>query len=183
METRLHSHYESLARVIRFTRMADTKAGAVLALQFVLAGVLATRLLDQVAPAIENDPYGAAAFAVTLVGAVYILSALAAVVLAVWVYVPATPKTGQSLIYFEDVAKLDCRQFATAAMGMDAAEIERQLLEQIYRVSCIASRKMQRVRYAFWCSGLSILTGIILVVFGGIQAGEKIRYILFIPVN
>lgn len=167
METRLQSHYESLARVIRFTRMADTKAGAVLALQFVLAGVLATRLLDQLAPAIEKDPYGAVAIAVTLAGAVYVLSALAAVVLAVWVYVPATPQTGQSLIYFEDVAKLDCRQFAAAAMGMDAAEIERQLLDQIYRVSCIASRKMQRVRYAFWCSGLSILTGIILLALSG----------------
>lgn len=173
MENRLQSHYESLARVIRFTRMADTKAGAVLALQFVLAGALATRLLDQLDPAIV----------VALVGLVYILSALTAVVLAVGVYMPATPKTGQSLIYFEDVAKLDRQQFAADAMDMDAAEIERQLLDQIYQVSCIASRKMQRVRYAFWCSGLSILTGIILVVFGGIQAGEKILYILFIPVN
>lgn len=167
METRLQSHYESLARVIRFTRMADTKAGAVLALQFVLAGALATRLLDQLAPVIAKDPYGAAALAVTLAGAVYILSALAAVVLAVWVYAPATPKTGQSFIYFEDVAKLDCQKFIAAAIKADAAEMERQLLEQIYRVSCIASRKMRLVRWAFWCSGLSILTGIILLALSG----------------
>lgn len=167
METRLHSHYESLARVIRFTRMADTKAGAVLALQFVLAGALATRLLDQVAPAIAKDPVGAVGIAVTLVGLAYILSALAAVVSAVLVYAPATPKTGQSLIYFEDVAGMDVQQFTAAAMAMDAAEIERQLLEQIYRVSRIASSKMRLVRYAFWCSGLSILTGITMLAVSG----------------
>ena len=167
METRLQSHYESLARVIRFTRMADTKAGAVLALQFVLAGALATRLLDQLAPAIAKDPVGVVGITVTVVGLAYILSALAAVVLAVLVYAPATPKTGQSLIYFEDVAGMDCQQFIAAAKAMDAAEIERQLLEQIHRVSRIAHDKMRWVRYAFWCSGLSILTGIILLAVSG----------------
>ena len=167
METRLQSHYESLSRVIRFTRMADTKAGAVLALQFVLLGVLATRLLDQLAPAIYKDPVSTAALAITVAGLAYILSALAAVVWAVLVYAPATPKTGQSLIYFEDVAGMDSQQFLAAAMGMDAVEIERQLLNQIYRVSRIASGKMRLVRWAFLSSVLSIPTGIILLAVSG----------------
>ena len=167
MEIRLQSHYESLSRVIRFTRMADTKAGAVLALQFVLAGALATRLLDQVAPAIADNPVGVAGITITVVGLAYILSALAAVVLAVLVYAPATPKTGQSLIYFEDVAGMDYQQFIAAAMAMDTAEIERQLLEQIYRVSRIASSKMRLVRYAFWLSMVSVLTGITLLALIG----------------
>ena len=167
METRLHSHYESLARVIRFTRMADTKAGAVLALQFVLAGVLATRLLDQVAPAIAKDPVGAVGIAVTLVGLAYILSALAAVGSAVLVYAPTTPKTGQSLIYFEDVAGMDCQQFIAAARAMDAAEIECQLLDQVYRVSCIARAKMRLVHRAFGLSMASVLTGITLLTVSG----------------
>lgn len=167
METRLQSHYESLSRVIRFTRMADTKAGAVLALQFVLAGALATRLLDQVAPAIAKDPVGVVGFAVTVAGLAYILSALAAVVLAVLVYAPATPKTGQSLIYFEDVAGMDCQQFIAAARAMDAAEIERQLLDQIYRVSCIARDKMRWVHRALGLSMASVLTGIVLLAVSG----------------
>ena len=167
METRLQSHYESLSRVIGFTRMADTKAGAVLALQFVLAGILATRLLDQLAPAIADDPVGVVGITVTLAGLAYILSALAAVVLAVWVYAPATPKTGQSLIYFEDVAGMDCQQFIAAARAMDVVEIERQLLDQIYRVSCIVHKKMRLVRWAFLSSVLSIPTGIALLAVSG----------------
>ena len=167
MEIRLQSHYESLSRVIRFTRMADTKAGAVLALQFVLAGALATRLLDQLAPAIYKDPDSAAAFAISVVGLAYIISALTAVVLAVLVYAPATPKTGQSLIYFEDVAGMDSQQFIAAARAMDVVEIERQLLDQIYRVSCIARKKMQLVRYAFWLSLVSVLTGITILALSG----------------
>ena len=43
MEERLTSHYESLSRVIRFTRTADRKAAPVLALQVALLGALATR--------------------------------------------------------------------------------------------------------------------------------------------
>ena len=46
MEERLRSHYESLSRVIRFTRTADAKAAPVLALQVALLGVLATRLAE-----------------------------------------------------------------------------------------------------------------------------------------
>ena len=167
METRLQSHYESLSRVIRFTRMADTKAGAVLALQFVLAGALATRLLDPLDPATNGNTVSGDDFTVALVGLAYILSALAAVVLAVLVYAPATPKTGQSLIYFEDVAGMDVQQFTAAAMAMDVVEIERQLLEQIYRVSRIARTKMRLVRYAFWLSMVSVLTGITLLALSG----------------
>ena len=167
METRLQSHYESLSRVIRFTRMADTKAGAVLALQFVLVGALATQLLAPLDPATNGNTVSGDDFTVALVGLAYILSALAAVVLAVLVYAPATPKTGQSLIYFEDVAGMDCQQFIAAAKAMDAAEIERQLLEQIYRVSRIARTKMRLVRYAFWLSMVSVLTGITLLALIG----------------
>ena len=167
METRLQSHYESLARVIRFTRMADTKAGAVLALQFVLAGALAARL-DRLYPLVAANMDGSEAVAVTLSGITYILSALAAVGLAVLAYAPATPQTGKSLIYFEDVARLDCQKFIAAAMKADAAEMERQLLDQIYRVSKIASDKMRLVRYAFCASGLSLLTGIALLALGSI---------------
>ena len=171
METRLQSHYESLSRVIRFTRMADTKAGAVLALQFVLAGVLAAQF-DQVLVAkvwavvtLESGEFCDIVF--TGVTVMYLLATLIAVGLAVGVYVPATPKTGRSLIYFRDIADLDCQQFIESAKAMDAAEIERQLLEQIYRVSCIARRKMSLVHHALGLSMASVLTGIVLLAVSG----------------
>ena len=44
MEERLRSDYESLSRVIGFTRAADAKAGPVLALQVALAGTIAARM-------------------------------------------------------------------------------------------------------------------------------------------
>lgn len=174
MENRLQSHYETLSRAIGFIHMVEAMAGWVLFLQFVLVGVLAILLLDQLDPAIAKDPVGTVGIAVTLVGMTYILSALAAVGLVVWAYVPevitvrfhvpATPKTSPSSFYLEDVAGMECQKFIAYAMSTDAVEIERQLSDQIYRVSRIAIRKMRLVRYAFLSSGLSLTTGIILLV-------------------
>ena len=174
METRLQSHYESLSRVIRFTRMADTKAGAVLALQFVLAGVLLSQFdqvpVDKVRAVVTQVSGEFGDIVLTGVMALYFLATLVAVVTALGVYVPVTPKTGRSLIYFRDIAEMDCQQFLAAARGMDTAGIERQLLEQIYRVSGIASKKMQMLLYAFVASILSIITEIILLAWGRIPS-------------
>lgn len=167
MEQRLQSHYESLSRAIRFTRMADTKAGAALALQFVLLGALAAQSEELLAVITEGcGSFWGAAFIV--VATLYGMATLAAVGLAVWVYIPSTPKTGKSLIYFADIAAMDCSKFIAAAQAVDDAEIERQLLDQIYRVSCIASDKMRRVRLAFVASGFSIILGIILLAWGSV---------------
>ena len=172
METRLQSHYESLARVIRFTRMADTKAGAVLALQFVLLGALVSQfdpmLVDKVRYVVAQVSREFGDIVLTGVMALHFLATLVAVVTALGVHVPVTPKTGRSLIYFRDIAAMDCQQFLAAAMEMDAAEIERQLLEQIYRVSKIARHKMQLLLFAFVASILSIITEIILLAWGRI---------------
>lgn len=167
MEQRLQSHYESLSRAIRFTRMADTKAGAALALQFVLLGALAAQSEELLAVITKGcGSFWGVAFIVA--ATLYGLATLAAIGLAVWVYVPATPKTGKSLIYFADIAAMDGHAFITAAQAVDDAEIERQLLDQIYRVSCIANDKMRRVRLAFVASGFSIILGTILLAWGSI---------------
>lgn len=167
MENRLQSHYESLSRVIRFTRMADIKAGAVLALQFVLLGALAAQS-DELLTAITVVCWSFGDVVLAVVMGLYGISTLAAVVLAAWVYVPSTPQTGKSLIYFADIAAMDCSKFIADAQGMDNAEIERQLLDQIYRVSCIANDKMRRVRWAFWASVPAFIAGIILLAWGSV---------------
>lgn len=162
MQNRLQSHYESLSRAIRFTRMADTKAAAVLALQFVLLGALAAQFDELLATLIG----GGSSFkdvALAIVATLYGISTLTAIVLAVWVYIPSTPKGGKSLIYFEDVADMNYAEFEMAALQLQSPDIERQLLKQIYQVSRIARNKMRRVRWAFYASGCSIFLGITLL--------------------
>lgn len=164
MQNRLQSHYESLARAIRFTRMADTKAAAVLALQFVLLGALAAQF-DELLAVITECCGSFRDCALVGVLVLYGISTLAAIGLAVWVYIPSTPKGGKSLIYFEDVANMNYAEFEMAALQLQSPDIERQLLKQIYQVSRIARDKMGRVRLAFYASGFSILLGITLLAW------------------
>ncbi len=167
MEQRLQSHYESLSRVIRFTRMADIKAGAVLALQFVLLGALAARM-DTLLPLITGTPDSWEGCVALALGMVYSISLLGAVGLGIWVYIPSTPKSGKSLIYFADIANMDYAKFEIAALQLQSPDIERQLLDQIYRVSCIARDKMRRVRWAFVVSVPAFIAGIILLAWGSV---------------
>ena len=71
---------------------------------------------------------------------------VAVVAFAALVYVPINPITGESLIYFEDIASMDYLLFESRAKDMSPEGIESQLLDQIHRVSRIASVKMRRVR-------------------------------------
>lgn len=168
MEERLKSHYESLQRAIRFTRTADTKAAPVIALQIALLGVLATRF-ERLLPIITQGQWDAERVVLIVVAAFYGIATSWSIAIAALVYVPVNRKAGGSLIYFEDIAAMGYRQFKERAMGMTPEEIEGQLLDQIYRVSRIASDKMRRVRRAFALAGLSGILGIALLGWGSMQ--------------
>ena len=58
--------------------------------------------------------------------------------------------------------------FETQARNMSADLIERQLIDQVHRVSKIASAKMRRVRLAFWWSFLASLLWLVLLGWGSI---------------
>ena len=103
------------------------------------------------------------------VAAFYGIATIGSIAIAAWVYVPVNRKAGGSLIYFEDIAAMGCRKFKERAMGMTPEEIEGQLLDQIYRVSKIASDKMRRVRCAFMASVPSGILGIALLGWGSMQ--------------
>ena len=77
--------------------------------------------------------------------------------LAAWVYMPMNAKTGDSLIFFEDIAAMEWEDFQSAARNASHDLIERQLLHQIYVVSGVASVKMRRVRWAIRMSLPAIL--------------------------
>lgn len=165
MEERLRSHYESLSRVIGFTRIADTKAAPVLALQVALTGALATRI-DKLIPSVRACQWDLESIALIVVLAGYLTSAIGAIWLAAAVYVPRNPRTGKSFIFFEDIAAMEYPSFEAAAKEMTDDQIELQLLDQIYRVSKVASIKMKRVRQAIWLSLPTAAFGFALLAWG-----------------
>ena len=167
MEERLKSHYESLQRTIRFVRTADTKAAPVIALQIALAGALATRS-ERLLPILTQCQWDLERIVLVFVAVVYAACAFTSVAVAAWVYFPVTPHAGGSLIYFEDTAAMACVRFKERSMRMTPEEIEQQLLDQIYRVSTIASSKMRRVRWAFALSAPASILGIVLLGWGSI---------------
>ena len=163
MEERLRSHYESLSRVIQFTRTADRKAAPVLALQVALLGALATRF-DQLLSIIGGSS-GTERVALVIVLGAFIASLFTAFGLAVAVYVPRNSRTGKSYVFFEDIAAMEYSEFESAARNMSSDVIERQLIDQIYRVSRVASFKMKRVRWAIWSSVPAVALGLILLAW------------------
>lgn len=167
MEERLKSHYESLSRSIGFTGSADAKAAPVVALQIAFMGTLAARL-EKLIPALTADVWSVEKALLWVLLIVYIVFVLTAVTAAVWVFIPVNPRTGASLIYFEEIAAMQYDSFVKRAKGMSSNMIEEQLLSQVYRVSQVASAKMRRVHYALWLSAPSFLLWVILLVWGEI---------------
>ena len=167
MEERLTSHYESLSRVIRFTRTADRKAAPVLALQVALLGALATRF-DRMLSIINDGSGDAERIALIIVLGAFIVSLCTAFGLAAAVYVPRNPGTGKSYVFFEDIAAMEYTEFETAARNMSSDVIERQLIDQIYRVSRVASVKMKQVRWAIWSSVPAVALGLILLAWSSV---------------
>ena len=167
MEDRLKSHYESLSRAAGFTRSADTKAAPVLALQVLLVGTLAARF-ERLATILMKETWDVEAVILASLIVFYALFLVAAITFAARVYLPMNPKTGESLIYFEDIGAMPFESFQKQASQMDPETIEGQLLQQIHAVSLIASAKMHRVRWAYFLSAPSVVLWVILLVWGSI---------------
>ncbi len=165
MEERLRSHYESLTRAIGFTRAADGKAAPALALQVALAGTVAARF-ERLASIIGQEPRGLESIMLAVLLALYAISVIGVVALATSVYLPRNPRTGESLIYFEDIASMPLESFREQARQMDPSAMERQLLGQIHTVSGIASAKMRQVRWAYYMSVPSVVFWVILLGWG-----------------
>ena len=167
LEERLKTHHESLSRAILFTRVADRKAAPILAIQIALVGTLAARS-ESLLSFIASDPNGCLAVILVLVVFAYLVLFGAAVVVAAGVYMPMTPRTGTSLIYFEDIQSIPEESFMEQARRLEPEDIENQLLQQIYAVSQIASIKMQRVRRAIFLSVPASVLWVALIVWGSI---------------
>ena len=167
LEERLKTHHESLSRAILFTRVADRKAAPILVIQIALVGALAARS-ESLLTFIASDTYNPLAVTLMVTLVAYLVLFFAAVLIAARVYMPMTPSTGSSLIYFEDIRSISVESFIEQATQLDSGEIERQLLQQIHAVSQIASIKMQRVRQAFCLSGFTAVFWVVLIVWGSL---------------
>ena len=165
MDERLRSHYESLSRAIAFTRSADTKAAPVLALQVALVGTLAARF-EQIASNLSQELWGVESFVLVVLMVIYGLLLIVVIAIAASVYVPRNPRTGDSLIYYEDISKMPLESFSEQAGSMTPDVVESQLLHQIYTVSAIASTKMRRVRWAYFLSVPSVMLWVVLLGWG-----------------
>ena len=168
-EERLKSHYESLARAIRFVRAADTKAAPALGLQIALVGTLAARS-EKLWTIVGKFPWETEGTILAALLILYVSFVIAVVVLAALVYMPTNPRTGKSLIYFEDISHMEYEAFEAQAKEMTPDLIEHQLLDQIHRVSQISSTKMRRVRWAFILTGPSSLLWLVLMVWGSVNS-------------
>ena len=169
MDERLKSHYESLARAIRFVRAADAKAAPVLGLQIALVGTLAARF-EKLWGIVGKFPWETEGTILAALLILYVSFVIAVVVLAARVYMPTNPRTGKSLIYFEDISHMEYGAFEAQAKEMTPDLIESQLLDQIHRVSQIVSTKMHRVRWAFILTGPSSILWLVLIVWGSVQS-------------
>lgn len=167
MESRLKSHYESLTRVIGFVKAADTKAAPVLALQIALVGTLAARS-DRLQAILVKEPSDVESTILIAVIVLYSILLMAVIAFAALVYVPINPRAEESHIYFEDIAAMDYEVFESRAKAMSAEVIENHLLDQIHRVSKIASVKMCRVRWAFLLSAPASALWLVLLAWGTI---------------
>ncbi len=136
-----------------------------MALQVALTGALATRI-DKLISIVDSGHFGAEAIALIVVTAGYALSVAGAIGMAAAVYMPRSPKTNRSLIFFEDIAEMDYSTFEAAAKDMTSDSIEQYLIDQTYQVSRVASLKMRRARLALWLSLPTVVLGITLLAWG-----------------
>lgn len=136
-----------------------------LALQVALVGTVAARF-ERLAPIIGREPWDVESVALAVLLVVYAILVVGVVAFAASVYLPRNPKTGGSVIYFEDVAAMPLETFRKQAISMDAVTIERQLLDQVHAVSRIDSAKMRRVRWAYFFSVPSVMLWVVLLGWG-----------------
>ena len=171
IEERLKSHYELLSRTIDFTKAADAKATPMVALHIALIGALTFRS-GPLFSILRQCSWDTERIFLVVVVFLYVCFSLCAVVFAGWVFFPRTPRKENSLIYFEDIAAMNFYTFQYQSKGLDPATIEKELLQQIFEISRIVSKKMHLVKWALIISALSVLSWVYLMVCSSIASTQ-----------
>ena len=164
-QERLPLHFNTLSRAVDFTKIADAKAAPLLAGHTAIVGVIATRAVA-LADIVRDS--NAESFAVCAVALCYIVLTLISAILAGRVFIPISPKIKKSLIYFEEISSYEYEKFRIASQELDWNKAESELLDQIYRVSRVASKKMFRVRWAYYTAGPATVLWATLLVWSSL---------------
>ena len=171
IEERLKSHYELLSRTIDFTKAADAKAAPMVALHIAFIGALTFRS-GQLFRILVQCSWDLERISLVIVVFLYICSSLCAIAFAGLVFFPRTPRKENSLIYFEDIATMNFDTFQYQSKGLDPATIEKELLQQIFEISRIVSKKMYLVKWALIISIFSVLSWVYLMVCSSIASTQ-----------
>ncbi|GAA0538994.1 hypothetical protein GCM10011581_06090 [Saccharopolyspora subtropica] len=135
-------------------KVADTKAGAMLAASGVLGGMLVRALPAQNRWLVEWPHVGLLLLSTAAVSA--------SILLSLRVFIPRLrTDTSRSLLYFDNVA----RRYARAADFVpvyraaleDPQRLEAALAEQLWATSRIARRKFRSVALAIWLFGAALV--------------------------
>ncbi|GAA1223483.1 hypothetical protein GCM10009676_01040 [Prauserella halophila] len=150
--------WKALTHTHELVRLADTKAGLVLAASGVLGSILTRR---GTSPGLwGSNP----ARAVLLVLALCLV--LVSTFLALRVFVPRTRMTGvTSLLNFDNVAARfdNPDEFARVSRSLFThdEQLQRALAEQLWATSRIARRKFRSVTPAIWFFGSGVVTTLV----------------------
>lgn len=149
--------------------MADAKAASAVVLQIALIGALAFRAAPLV-DILKQSHCDVEHVIVLIITIAYGVCSLCSIGFAGWAFFPKTPRTGSSLIYFEDIASIPYKAFAERSRQLNPTTIEQQLLQQIHQVSKIARKKMNKVKCALILSGVTVVSWAILMGWSSVTA-------------
>ena len=130
-------------------------------------GTLAARF-ERLTPVLSQETWNVEAATLVVLMGLHAFLLVSVVAIAASVYLPRNPRTGGSLIYYEDISVMPFESFRDQAEAMTTKEVERQLLHQIHTVSGIASVKMRRVGLAYYLSIPSVALWVILLAWGSL---------------
>jgi hypothetical protein len=149
-----HEHlWRTLQIVSDWIKVADTKAGAALAVDGAVLAVTAARLRGSPAPSIPS----------ILVSSVAVALAAASVLLAIWTVLPRAQRLRtESISYYGTIAAFNsAAEFRTAALTTlsDPDQLSKNIAQHIWAFSRAAARKYRLVRWAIMLLAGSMLVG------------------------
>lgn len=147
-----------LIRVNEFIRFADKKIGFI----FLIYSALFTFWISKTEILLKNiNLLNIILFGITsimlLLGGYFIIR-------AVFPRLENVTKTNKSLFFFMHIANMKLADFSKKFLNISENDIKKQILEQIYSNSHIASKKMKNVQNSIICLAILILTTMIFIL-------------------
>ncbi len=155
----------------RWIEVADTKANIFLVLATALAGITSAPAVDGACAALALVRAGGAwRLANAGVYTLVLVALVVALALGLWhafgtIRARTVRHQRRGFVFFGDVVKSSPQNLEKHLLSQDAAEFNRQVVEQIYATADIADQKYHHLGRCTWWVGWSILFAFIVYVF------------------